>query len=101
CSVGYLMQKKGFDRLILAFEKIKGKYDIPFKLKVIGDGPDFTALKEMIETKGLESNIELLGELSKDEIAYHMSQSDVFILLSRVETFGVVVIEALASGLFC
>lgn len=101
CSVGYLMQKKGFDRLILAFDKIKDNYNIAFQLKIIGDGPDLDTLKEMIEQKGLKSNIEMLGEQSKDEIAYHMRQSDVFILLSRVETFGVVFIEALASGLFC
>ncbi|MBK4340616.1 glycosyltransferase family 4 protein, partial [Enterobacter hormaechei] len=101
CSVGYLMQKKGFDRLILAFDKIKENYNIAFQLKIIGDGPDLDTLKEMIEQKGLKSNIEMLGEQSKDEIAYHMGQSDVFILLSRVETFGVVFIEALASGLFC
>ncbi|WP_057057400.1 glycosyltransferase [Enterobacter cloacae] len=95
------MQKKGFDRLILAFDKIKENYNIAFQLKIIGDGPDLDTLKEMIEQKGLKSNIEMLGEQSKDEIAYHMGQSDVFILLSRVETFGVVFIEALASGLFC
>ncbi|HCD3977832.1 TPA: glycosyltransferase family 4 protein, partial [Enterobacter hormaechei] len=88
-------------RLILAFDKIKENYNIAFQLKIIGDGPDLDTLKEMIEQKGLKSNIEMLGEQSKDEIAYHMGQSDVFILLSRVETFGVVFIEALASGLFC
>lgn len=101
CSVGYLMKKKGFDRLILVIENIKKKFYIPIHLKIIGDGPEMPLLKNMIEDKGLSSEVELLGELNKDDIAQHMRQSDLFILLSRVETFGVVIIEALASGLYC
>lgn len=101
CSVGYLMQKKGFDRLILAIEEIIRKYNIPVHLKIIGNGPELPLLKELIQHRGLNNNIELLGELSKSDIANHMLQSDLFILLSRVETFGVVIIEALASGLYC
>jgi Glycosyltransferase len=94
-------EEKGFDRLILVIENIKKKFYIPIHLKIIGDGPEMPLLKNMIEDKGLSSEVELLGELNKDDIAQHMRQSDLFILLSRVETFGVVIIEALASGLYC
>lgn len=101
CSVGYLMHKKGFDRLIFVVEQLKFKYNIPIKVNIIGDGPDYNSLLTLIKNKNLNGTITLLGELCKEDIADYMRQSDFFVLLSRVETFGVVIIEALASGLYC
>ena len=50
---------------------------------------------------GLESNITFEGRKTKEEIVEFLSDSDVFVLASKSETFGVVFIEALSQGLPC
>lgn len=101
CSVGYLMHKKGFDRLINVMFLLNKRKDINLKLDIIGDGPEKKDLMEMVAKLGLTDSISFLGEMSKNEVARVLPNYDIFILLSRVETFGVVFIEALACGLYC
>ncbi|MBW3477334.1 glycosyltransferase family 4 protein [Hafnia alvei] len=101
CSIGYLMHKKGFDRLINVIFLLKKRKNIHVKLDIIGDGPEKAALMKMVAKLGLTDSISFLGEMSKNEVARVLPNYDIFILLSRVETFGVVFIEALACGLYC
>ena len=49
-------------------------------------------------TNGVKKQIIFLGALSRDDVAKWMNKCDCFVLPSRYETFGVVYIEALASG---
>mgnify|MGYP003503500790 CR=1 FL=1 len=51
-----------------------------------------------LELKGKNEQIIFLGALSRDDVAKWMNKCDCFVLPSRYETFGVVYIEALASG---
>ena len=53
----------------------------------------------MIDSAGLTARITLMGLKSQQEIQNLISESDVFVLASRKETFGVVYIEAMAKGL--
>ena len=55
--------------------------------------------KTKINTYNLQDNIILLGKKSKEDIVPLLQQSDLFILPSRSETFGVAYIEAMACGL--
>ena len=56
---------------------------------------------EQSKSCGLESNITFEGKKTKEEIVEFLSDSDVFVLASKSETFGVVFIEALSQGLPC
>lgn len=94
-SVGNLNYRKGMDVLINAFSKMHCKES---KLIIIGDGPERKNLQKLIYELGMGSNIFLLGRRKRDEIAELLYNSDVFVLASRFETFGVVYIEALATG---
>ena len=99
-SIGSLIHRKGFDILIEAFHNAnidKTKW----KLFIIGDGAERDCLEKIIREKGLYENIILLGKLNKQEISDILQKSDVFVLPSRSETFGVVYIEAMARGLPC
>ena len=99
-SIGSLLPIKGFDLLISAFNKA----NLPsadWILKIIGDGPERKQLNEKVISLGLEKNILFLGKKNKKDIVSILLESDVFVLCSRSETFGVVFIEAMALGLPC
>lgn len=97
-SCGRLISLKCFDIIIKAAHKLA----IPrekWRIKIIGDGPDMAKLQHMISHLKLENNIFLTGRLERQQIAEILYRSDSFILASKRETFGVVVIEALSTGL--
>ncbi len=68
-------------------------------LKIIGSGFNEKNIKELANQLGLNNSIEFLGYLSRREIMHQMKQANAFVLSSKMETFGVVLIEALSAGL--
>ena len=97
-TVAFLAHKKGIDILIKAFDKaFKGKNNI--KLKIGGDGDERSNLEKLANDLGLSEQVEFLGILSRDMVKSKMKSSNVFVLPSRFETFGIVYIEALATGI--
>ena len=98
-SVGDLIPIKGFDFLIKAFSHIKSPIKKKLQLTIIGNGSEKKKLKNLILSLGEQKNIFLLGEVSRTDVAAKMRDSDMYILSSLKETFGVVVIEAMAVGL--
>lgn len=95
-SVAFLEGEKGFDTLIKAFAKgFKGK---PAKLIIGGDGSQKTWLQEIAKSQLVDEQVIFTGALSREEVSKYMNNCDAFVLPSRYETFGVVYIEALASG---
>ena len=96
-SVGNLIHRKGHDILIDAFKK--ADFDTNVSLTIVGGGNQRSRLQNMIDSAGLTARITLTGLKSQQEIQNLISESDVFVLASRKETFGVVYIEAMAKGL--
>ena len=95
-SLAFLEGEKGMDILIKAFsEKFKGK---KYKLIIGGEGSQKGDLMNLANNLGVKEQVEFLGALSREEVAKYMSLCDTFVLASLHETFGVVYIEALASG---
>ncbi len=94
-SVGALVDGKCFDLLLKAFSRLKfeNKY-----LTIVGDGPKKHYLKNLIIELGIEKCVEFTGKLSREEMLPKLSYSNVFVLPSNSETFGVVYIEAMALG---
>lgn len=98
CSVANLNHNKGFDILLPAFAEAV-KIHPSLKLKIGGAGPKEEELIQTASRLGLGNSIEFLGALSNDAVLQLMQESHAFVLASRVETFGVVYIEALSQGL--
>jgi len=95
--VGRLNKEKNINLLIERFyEFAKGKN---VKLKIIGDGPEKKNIKEFIKEKKLENKVEILGWKKREELPLEYSSAHCFIMLSDSETFGIVVLEAMACGL--
>jgi len=66
---------------------------LPGSKWVVGDGPALPALKSRYP------NVNYLGVLTQQELAKVYASADVFVFPSRTDTFGLVLLEALASGL--
>ncbi len=93
--VGQLLKRKFPDAVISAAEKT---FRRDFTLKIIGNGPMEEDLRRIIATKNLTEQVELTGRLQRDKIISMLDASDVFVMISRTEVFGLVYIEAMARG---
>lgn len=83
--------------LIKAFAKaFKGNSSV--KLKIGGDGEEKANLLELVRALNVEDQVFFLGQLTREQVKEEISSADAFVLSSKYETFGVVLIEALALG---
>lgn len=94
-TTGRLIPEKCFDMLIRAVANIS----LPLQLSIIGNGSEKDKLQRLTKKLHMEDRIHLLGHKSKQEIVALLQDSDIFVLPSQSETFGVAYIEALACGL--
>ena len=97
-AVAWLKQNKGFDVLLKAFA-LAFSCDPKAILEIGGDGPEKRKLQKLASSLGIEHKVRFLGLLSQEQVRDSMWRANAFVLTSYVETFGVVLIEALATGL--
>ena len=90
-----LIPKKRPDLLIRAFGRVCRELDAT--LAVVGHGPMRPALERLVDELRLNDRVRLVGFLQPDALPTWYAMADLFVLPSS-ETWGVVVIEALASG---
>lgn len=76
------------------FERVNAV--MPARLLMIGDGPDRSSVEARVRAQGLHARVRFLGRQS--EFAEVLGDSDVFVLPSRTESFGVAALEAMACG---
>ena len=95
-SLAFLEGEKGMDTLIKAFNE--GFKNTNTRLIIGGEGSQKEELIKLTKTLGIKDKVNFLGALTREEVSYNMRECDAFVLASRYETFGVVYIEALASG---
>jgi len=70
--------------------------EVPSVLLVIGDGPERAATEALVAKLGLSDSVSLVGEQA--DVAWLLQCSDVFILPSETESFGLAALEALSCG---
>ena len=97
-SVGRLVKGKQFDKLIRAFAKAFSD-DKDVSLTIVGGGNQYWRLKKLIDNLGLREQVTLTGVQSRTEVARLMCKADILVSYSRLETFGVTVIEGWYCGL--
>jgi glycosyltransferase involved in cell wall biosynthesis len=91
-AVGRLTRQKGFDLLIRAFAKLT----LPSKLVILGEGPERDALRSLAQAEGVSDRISMPGFVADPSV--WIRYADVFVLSSRWEGFGHVIVEAMAVG---
>ena len=95
--VGFLHERKGQHLLIAAFAKaFRG--DPGVRLRIVGDGDLRRELEVRTSRLGVEGQVTFLGQLGREDVVREMQDCDAYVLSSDYETFGVVLIEALACG---
>ena len=94
--VGQLIKRKGIRQILKALSPLN---DINAGLMIIGNGAEKKNLEEFCEDNGLK-NIFFKGFRQQKELLEYYALADVFILPSFQEVWGLVVNEALASGLY-
>jgi glycosyltransferase involved in cell wall biosynthesis len=98
-SVGALVPNKGFDVLLRAFASAFLD-DAKVRLQIGGQGPERAKLQELARELGIAGQVELHGSMSREQVRTAMQRAQCFVSSSIVETFGVVLIEAMACGLW-
>lgn len=98
-TVGTYERKKGHDVLLQAFKRISDSFPC-LKLVFIGrTGPTLDELLQMVIQFGLEDRIMLIKDLPHASLGPFLENAKIFILPSRIEPFGIVVLEAGSLGL--
>ena len=93
-SVGRIHEMKGYDRLIDVLHELDQDNKLNNVItRIVGDGPNIEVVKEKIRKYHLEEKVILMGK-KKNPFPY-VKASDVFIMCSRYEPFGLVILEAL------
>ncbi|MCR1163638.1 glycosyltransferase family 4 protein [Paenarthrobacter sp. UW852] len=87
---------KGLDLLLAAWSRCCDRVD--GDLLIAGSGPDEARLREAIRDAGLTHRVRMLGWLSGEEKFQALSNARLVVVPSRHETFGLVAIDALATG---
>jgi len=93
---GRMSYEKRCDIILYAFKKISEKYS-DVKLTFVGGGPALDYLKDL--AKNLKIDVEFTGYVEHKKMGDYFRKNDVFITASPMETQGLVVLEAMASGL--
>jgi glycosyltransferase involved in cell wall biosynthesis len=88
---------KGYDQIIKAMPEIARA--VPnARYLLVGKGPDRPRIEKLIAEAGVQDAVILAGFIPDEELAEHYNLCDIFAMPSRAEGFGIVYLEALASG---
>lgn len=89
----------GIDTLIDAFALLRERRpDLSIELRIVGDGPERDRLRQRVTDLGISREVSFAGRIENDKLPGIINQFDIFVALSRTESFGVAVVEAMATG---
>ena len=95
--VGRLERRKGLEHAVRAFAHLKTSHP-SLRLVVVGDGPERERCQELLPA-GLRVDVDMLGRVSDEDLPRCYASADVFVApATGGESFGIVLLEALAAG---
>jgi glycogen(starch) synthase len=97
-GIGRFVTQKGFDVLLDAFGRLADRPGFDHRLVLAGDGPERAALQDRARRLGIVDRVSFTGATDRSATASLFRGADLFVLASRHEPFGIVVLEALAAG---
>ncbi|MBX7098731.1 MAG: N-acetyl-alpha-D-glucosaminyl L-malate synthase BshA [Myxococcaceae bacterium] len=85
---------KRVEDVVQVFDRVRRV--VPCELELLGDGPERPRVEALVRALGLRAQVHFAGETS--DVAPHLKASDVFLLPSEVESFGLAALEAMSCG---
>jgi glycosyltransferase involved in cell wall biosynthesis len=99
---GYLVDRKGVNHIIFSLNHLVNELNFKdVKLTIIGDGPEKSKLKKLCKNFNLDKYVVWQSFLEDEEYINEIKDSNIFLLLSNSEAYGITVAEALALGTPC
>lgn len=95
-TVARLLERKGIQTVLEACAK---PTLLPVQLQIIGTGPYEAELQHRVDEFGLTDQVDFLGFVPNEELPTYYRRSDIFVLPSETESFGLVFAEAMSCGL--
>ncbi|MGO1057696.1 glycosyltransferase [Planococcus sp. FY231025] len=95
-TVASLITLKNIDINLKALSKIEKTID--WEYKILGEGKELEALKMLSSELGITDKVFFLGHQNTEKVYKELEGSDIFIMVSEPESFGLVYLEAMAKG---
>src|SRR5438034_1847334 len=89
---------KGFDQVLDILPKLLQRHPDLVYL-IVGDGTDRARLEDLVKHRHLENHVRFAGYIPDSEKAAHYRLADAYVMPSKGEGFGIVLLEALACGI--
>jgi len=96
-TAGKLLKLKNFNLAIRAFKKFNDNFS-KSKLIIIGDGPEFKNLNDLVLSLGIKDKVEFKKWMKREDFLKVIALADIFIFSSLRDGGGAVVVEAMAEG---
>jgi glycosyltransferase involved in cell wall biosynthesis len=94
-TVAKLYERKAIDVLLVAIQRLSNRR---CNFVIVGDGPEEDRLKRMALELGIEKRVTFCGDIPNIHIPALVEQCEIFVLPSRSEPFGLVLLEAMTFG---
>ena len=98
CCIGIFIERKGYDVLFSAFQRVQTHYP-DAELHIAGPATDSDKCRRMLSDMNIKQGVVIHGEISKSAIRALLYHSDTLVLATRGETQGLVLLEALSTGI--
>lgn len=97
-TVSRMAQEKNVAFLLESLALFKKRYGKPFRMVIVGDGPDKMRYERLCEELDIINEVVFTGMLPNEETAAYFAAADAFLFASKTETQGIVILEAFAGS---
>lgn len=96
--IGQIISRKGLHFALRACALLKAQGYEQFRLQLIGEGPERSALEALAQEEGLQNCVQWVGAVNYHQLGEYFRQADVFIFPTLEDIWGMVVPEAMVFG---
>ncbi len=94
--IGQIIYRKGLHYLLEACASLKAKGITNYTLLILGTGPQQQEFQKLSQNLGLEACVQWIGSVNYEYLSTYFSSADVFVFPTLEDTWGMVVLEAMA-----
>lgn len=96
--LGRIVKQKGIFEIIQAVDLLRKNINTPFKILIVGDGPNFVELVKQVKEREMDNVIKLTGYVDNQQKQKILYMCDYFLLPSYAEGLPIALLESMAAG---